>query len=80
MDNTAADVLAMVDDVVENVTCHIYRFRLMVRSTKGPVAHAAYTLTTADLNGDQEPDFIVPSLAEAECQRTQQAQPPTATC
>ena len=63
-----ADVLAMVDDVVENIT---YVTASSSGSWSNPSKvpfgpYAAYTLTVADLNGDQEPDFIVPSLAEAE--------------
>ena len=63
-----ADVLAMVDDVVENVT---YVTSTGSGSWSSPVkapfgSYAAFTLTATDLNGDQEPDFIVPSLAEAE--------------
>ena len=69
MDNDGiVDVLAMVDDVVENVTYVTSTGSGSWSSpTKAPFGpHAAYTLTAADLNGDQEPDFIVPSLAEAE--------------
>ena len=68
MDNDGiADVLAMVDDVVEmSRMSHLQAPALGQVQQKLHLVRAAYTLTAADLNGDQEPDFIVPSLAEAE--------------
>ena len=67
-DDGTTDVIAMVDDLVENIT-YVTSSSSGTWSTptKAPFGpYAAFTLSVADLNGDQEPDFIVPSLAEAE--------------
>ncbi len=63
-----ADVLAMVDDYIENVT-YVTSSSLGTWTSPSKASfgtYAAFTLNIADLNGDQEPDFIIPGLAEAE--------------